>query len=213
MRSFALLMAAICGMIFAAASAAAEEQASGKVDLAKAQQIASQVCAACHGSDGNSVAAANPTLAGQPAQYIALQLQHFKAGVRPSPIMAGMVANLTPEDMTALGVYFSQQKPKGSVAKNKELAQKGQKLYRGGRSNAVPACSACHGPDGSGMPAQYPRLSGQSVDYVYDQLKKFKNGERGNNDKDASGRIMTAVAAKLSDEDMHALAEYAAGLH
>ena len=63
------------------------------------------------------------------------------------------------------------------------------------------------------MPAQYPRLSGQSVDYVYDQLKKFKNGERGNNDKDASGRIMTAVAAKLTDEDMHALAEYAAGLH
>jgi cytochrome c553 len=214
MRSFALPRAVVYGILLVAGTAAAEEQPAGKVDLAKAQQIVSQVCAACHGNDGNSVASANPSLAGQPAQYIALQLQHFKSGIRPNPIMAGMSAALTPEDMTALGAYFSQQKPKGSVAKNRDLADKGQKIYRGGRANdALPACSACHAPDGAGMPAQYPRLSGQSSDYVYDQLKKFKSGERGNNDKDASGRIMTAVAARLSDEDMHALAEYTAGLH
>lgn len=212
MRRVTLLTAATLWSMFAFEAVAAEE-AGGKVDLAKAQQTVAQICSGCHGADGNSIVPVNPSLAGQPAQYITTQLEHFKAGIRANPIMTGMAASLTPEDTRALGLFFAQQKPKGSVAKDKQLAEKGQKLYRGGKSDAsLPACSSCHAPDGAGIPAQFPRLSGQSPDYVYDQLKKFKNGERGNNDKDPNGKIMAAIAAKLSDDDMHALAEYAAGL-
>jgi cytochrome c553 len=193
--------------------ACAAEPPPAKPDLAKAQQTVTQVCSACHGMDGNSPAAANPSLAGQPAQYLTAQLQKFKAGIRVNPVMSAMAAPLSPEDMQALGVYFSQQSPKGGAAKNRELAQKGQQLYRGGRSETgLPACSACHAPDGGGIPAQFPRLSGQWSDYVYDQLKKFKSGERGGNEKDANGKIMMTISAKLSDDDMKSLAEYASGL-
>jgi cytochrome c553 len=206
-----VVTASVC--LFATLNAVAADVADANAPLPRAQQIVNQVCATCHAADGNSVVPTNPILAGQHARYVATQLDHFKSGVRSNPIMAGMAASLTAEDMGALGTYFSQQKRKGSVAKNLELATQGQKLYRGGRPDAaIPACAACHGPDGAGIAVQYPRLAGQSVDYTYDQLKKFKAGERGNSDKDPNGRVMMSVAAKLSDADMRAVAEYLAGL-
>ena len=97
-----LLLAIIVGTWPAAVALAAEEPAA-KPDLAKAQTIVNQVCAACHGADGNSPTAVNPSLAGQPAAYVALQLAHFKAGIRANPVMQGMAAALTPEDMGSLG--------------------------------------------------------------------------------------------------------------
>ena len=197
-------------------SGGASAEVAGKPDLAKAQQIVNQVCAACHGADGNSPSPANPNLAGQAAQYITLQLEHFKSGVRNSAVMAGMVATLTPEDMRALGAYFAQQKPKASAAKDRNLVLAGQKVYRGGNATTgLPACSACHSPTGVGIPSRYPRLSGQYADYTYTQLKAFKAGERGN-DKDGtdvSGKVMTQVATRMSDAEMQAVAQYAAGLH
>ena len=197
-------------------SGAASAEVAGKPDLAKAQQIVNQVCAACHGADGNSPSPANPNLAGQGAQYITLQLEHFKSGVRNSAVMAGMVATLTPEDMRALGAYFAQQKPKASAAKDRNLVLTGQKVYRGGNAaTALPACSACHSPTGVGIPSRYPRLSGQHADYTYTQLKSFKAGERGN-DKDGTdvnGKVMSQVATRMSDAEMQAAAQYAAGLH
>jgi len=197
-------------------SGAASAEVAGKPDLAKAQQIVNQVCAACHGADGNSPSPANPNLAGQAAQYITLQLEHFKSGVRNSAVMAGMVATLTPEDMRALGAYFAQQKPKASAAKDRNLVLTGQKVYRGGNAaTGLPACSACHSPTGVGIPSRYPRLSGQHADYTYTQLKAFKAGERGN-DKDGTdvnGKVMTQIATRMSDAEMQAVAQYAAGLH
>ena len=197
-------------------SGAASAEVAGKPDLAKAQQIVNQVCAACHGADGNSPSPANPNLAGQGAQYITLQLEHFKSGVRNSGVMAGMVATLTPEDMRALGAYFAQQKPKASAAKDRNLVLTGQKVYRGGNAiTGFPACSACHSPTGVGIPSRYPRLSGQHADYTYTQLKSFKAGERGN-DKDGTdvnGKVMSQVATRMSDAEMQAAAQYAAGLH
>src|SRR6266581_2962932 len=169
-------------------------QAPGaKPDLAKAQQIVSTVCAACHGPDGNSPTTANPNVAGQQAEYITLQLMHFKSGVRANPIMQSMAAPLSPEDMEALGVYFSQQKSKASAAKDRDLVPAGQKLYRGGNAaTSAPACAACHAPNGVGIPSRYPRLSGQHADYVYTQLAAFKSGARGmdKEGKDANGRVM-----------------------
>src|SRR4029434_7803088 len=93
-------------------------QGTGKPDLAKAKQIADTVCAACHGADGNSAIAANPNLAGQGAEYISRQLQHFKAGIRVNAVMQGMAAPLSPEDMTGLGLYYAQQKPKAGTARD-----------------------------------------------------------------------------------------------
>jgi len=208
-----LLLAAVLALGYAAAATA--QTTSARPDLARAQTIVNQVCAACHGTDGNSPTPINPNLAGQPAEYITLQLSHFKAGIRVNPVMQGMAAGLSPEDMKALGAYFSQQRSKGLAAKDATLVTAGQALYRGGEAAAgVPACSACHSPTGAGIPKNYPRLAGQHADYVFAQLKAFKAGERGvdKEGKDINGRIMTAVAAKLTDAQMKALAEYTQGL-
>jgi len=201
----------------AAAGEAAKsgEGEAGKPDLAKAQQIVNQVCAACHGGNGNSPSSANPSLAGQPAEYITLQLAHFKTGIRVNPIMTAMAAPLSPDDMKALGAYFSQQTARTTGAKSAELASTGQKIFRGGSTaNGVPACSACHAANGAGIPARYPRLGGQHADYTLAQLKAFKAGERGmdKEGKDANGRIMVQIAGRMSEADMRAVAEYVAGL-
>ena len=187
----------------------------GKPDLAKAQAIVKEVCVACHGMDGNSPTPVNPNLAGMPAQYISLQLAHFKSGLRVNPVMQGMAANLSAEDMKLLGLYFSAQKPKNMAAKDASLLKAGQRLYRGGDAAAgIPACSACHAPDGVGMPKNYPRLAGQYSDYTYAQLKAFKSGERGSDKdgKDVNGKIMATIAAKMTDGQMKAVAEYTSGL-
>jgi cytochrome c553 len=209
------LFAATTVMSIAAAAQEATQAAVAKPDLAKAGQIAAQVCAACHGADGNSAAAANPNLAGQGADYITLQLMHFKAGVRVNATMQAMAATLSDADMKALGIYFSRQKPKGLGAKDPALVKAGQKLWRGGdEATDVPACAACHSPTGAGIPKNYPRLAGQYADYVYAQLKAFQSGARGADPggKDVNGRIMASIAHDMTDEQMKAVADYAAGL-
>jgi len=183
-----------------------------KPDAAK---IVNEVCAACHGADGNSVQPANPSLAEQPADYITRQLAHFKSDIRPSAIMKGFAAPLSDADMQALGVYFSQQKAKPQAARDPALVKAGQKIYRAGvATTGVPACSGCHSPDGIGIPKNFPRLGGQFADYTYAQLKAFGAGERGNDKagKDVTGRIMHVVAQRMSDSDMKAVAEYMQGL-
>lgn len=188
--------------------------AQDKPQADKAQGIAAQVCAACHGNDGNSTAAANPKIAGQFPEYLYKQLANFKpeAGkkpVRESPIMMPMVANLSEADMKALAAYYAGQKLQPAAAADKDLAALGQKIWRGGNTaSGVPACAGCHGPAGAGMPAQYPRIAGQFAEYTAAQLKAFKEGARAN---DPNG-MMRGVAARMTDREIRAVAEYAAGL-
>jgi cytochrome c553 len=183
-------------------------------DPSKAQNIVTQVCAACHGADGNSMQPANPTLAGQYAEYTLKQLTNFKPhdakpADRANPIMAGMVATLSADDMRNLAAYFEIQKRKPRAARDPQLVKLGQAIYRGGiASRGVAACTACHGPNGSGLPALFPRLAGQYVEYTIAQLKAFRVGERSND----PNRMMRALAEKLSDREIAALAEYIAGL-
>ena len=213
MKQAWMLLAA--GATFAFGVAAQADEGASKPDLAKAKQIVTTVCAACHGADGNSANPAYPSLAGQLAEYSTLQLLHFKSGIRNNAVMAAMVAPLTPEDMRALGAYFAMQTPKGQAAKDPALAVAGQKLFRGGvAANGTPACAACHAPSGVGIPVRYPRLSGQYADYLVAQLQAFKAGERGmdKDGKDVNGKIMSQIAARMSEQDMRAVAEYAAGL-
>lgn len=168
------------------------------------------VCASCHGAHGNSTVANFPKLAGQHATYIYEQLQHFKSGVRKNPIMQGMAAGLSDQDMRDLAVYYAQQKIKPGVA-SKKLVKKGALLYRAGKPKAgVPACSGCHGPSGLGNgAAKYPRLSGQHAAYIASQLKAYRSGKRSNSKR---AKIMTGVADRLTDADIKALASYVSGL-
>jgi cytochrome c553 len=208
LRSCATLL---CGLFL---TAAAYGQGQPKADPARGQQISGQVCAACHGGDGNSPLSPNPILAGQHAEYIQKQLGNFKAqggkpAERPSAVMAGMVANLSADDMRHLGAYFESQKPRPRAARDAELVKQGQAIYRGGiLAKGVAACSACHGPNGAGVPAQFPRLAGQFSEYIAAQLKAFRSGERAND----PNRTMRALAEKLSDREIAAVAEYISGL-
>ena len=191
------------------ALALAEGAPAAKADPAKGQSLASTVCAACHGPDGNSPIPQNPSIAGQHASYLYKQLSDFKAGRRKNAIMAGIVAGLSDEDMRNVAAHYATQKPRPDAAKDRPLAAAGQKLYRGGDSDiGVPACSGCHSPDGAGIPAQYPRLAGQHGDYTTAQLQSFRSGDRGN---DPNG-MMRTIAARLSDKEIAALADYIAGL-
>lgn len=198
-----LLVAASLGQL---ATAEAAEQAA-KADTA--EQIVTKVCSACHAADGNSSTPANPVLAGQHAEYIAKQLANFKAGERKNPVMLGMASSLSPEDMKNLGKYFQQQKVKPRAAKDAEQARLGQQIYRGGiMAKGIAACTSCHGPNGAGIPAQYPRIAGQYAEYTVSQLNAFRIGERAND----PNKMMRTVAARLSDAEIRAVAEYISGL-
>ena len=173
----------------------------------KAGQTKSATCVACHGVDGNSAVPMYPSIAGQSASYIAKQLADFKSGLRVDPVMAGMVAALTEEDMKDLGAYFAVQAAKaGSGETNAE----GHKLYFGGDSaKGITACIACHGVKGKGMQqAAFPAVAAQSKDYLKKQLTSFRDGSRAND----NSSIMRNIAIKLSDAQIDALAQYMSGL-
>ena len=205
--ALAVLMAACFSVI-------AAEEAKVKPDLAKAKKIAETVYVACHNVDGNSVIPANPILAGQGPDYLFKQLSEFKAAdgkpaVRNNPIMAGMAAPLSVEDMKSLALYFSQQKPKPAAATDVKLVAAGKTLWRKGDfERGIPACAGCHGAAGAGVPAQYPRLSGQHAEYTETQLKNFRSEERSNDPE----KMMRTIADKLSDKQIKAVADYIAGL-
>jgi len=205
MRFRLALVAAICAVIAPLAVA----QPAAKAEPAQAQAIVTKVCAACHASDGNSASSANPVLAGQHADYTAKQLANYKSGERKNPVMLGMTAALTPQDMKNLGAYFESQKPKTRAAKNVELVKLGRQIYRGGiMDKGVAACSSCHGPSGAGVPAQYPRVAGQFAEYTLAQLQAFRLGERTND----PNQMMRVISARLSDLEIKAVSEYIAGL-
>jgi cytochrome c553 len=207
-RAWALLGFVMC----AAPLAGAEQQA--KADSAKGQSIANKVCAACHGADGNSPTPANPKLAGQIPEYIQKQLGNFKSvpgkkAERENPIMGGMAAGLSAEDMRDVAAYFAAQSPKPGAAKHPETLALGRKIWRGGDpAKGVPACAACHGAAGAGLPAQYPRLAGQYPEYIEVQLKAFRAAERRND----ANKMMQSIASRMSDPEIRAVADYISGL-
>lgn len=193
---------------------AAVAQGVVKGDPAKAQTIVTQVCVACHAADGNSAIPANPSLAGQHPEYTYKQLRNFKPqGGKPAErnngVMAGMVANLSDDDMKNLAAYFATQKPKSRTARDAALAKQGETIYRGGiQAKGVAACASCHAPNGAGMPAQFPRVAGQHAEYTAAQLTAFRIGQRAND----PAQMMRMIAAKMSDQEIKAVSEYIAGL-
>jgi cytochrome c553 len=207
-------LVAIALAVSAAVSWAATATAPGKIDLAAGQKIAGEVCAACHGADGNSTSPANPKLAGQHADYLVKQLHNFKAqpgaasAERQNAVMAGFAATLSEADISNVAAWFAAQKLKPSVARNKDAVELGQKIYRAGLAEKnIPACAGCHAPNGSGIPAQYPRLQGQYADYTEAQLVAMRQGGTRHNSVQ-----MTTIATRLTDREIKAVADYIAGL-
>lgn len=203
-----------CAGAAAAAMSAFAAEMPAKADLAKGQTIAAQACAACHAADGNSPTSANPSLAGQIPEYLEKQLVNFKPAQskkpdRENPMMMGMSMPLSAEDMRNVAAYYAAQASKGGAARNKDTLALGRKLWRGGdTARGVPACASCHGATGAGVPAQYPRIAGQYAEYTEAQLKAFRSGARTND----SNKMMRTIASRMNDEEIKAVADYAAGL-
>lgn len=180
---------------------------------AAAGQAKAAVCAACHTVDGNSVDPLYPKIAGQHADYIAQQLALFKSGKRMNPIMLGITATLTEQDMLDLAAYFATQEPSPGLA-DEVLVTVGQQIYRSGDAKrGIPACMACHGPTGRGNPASgYPAIANQHAQYSADLLRRFRGGAVYGEEADAKAKIMSQVAVSLTDAEIEALASYLQGL-
>ncbi len=177
---------------------------------ATAGKTKSATCAGCHNADGNSANPSWPKLAGQHQKYIAKQLMDFKSGkTRSDPLMAGQVAALSPTDMQDLAAYFSSQKIVAGQADAK-LAELGAKIFKGGNSaSGVAACMSCHGPSGKGNPlANFPSLAGQHATYLVKALNDFKTSVRKND----AGKMMQNIAAKMTDQEIKAVASYIQGM-
>lgn len=167
------------------------------------------VCAACHGMTGSSINPEWPSIAGQPAAYIVAQLKQFQQGTRVDPLMTPMAVPLSEADMADLAAHFAQQTPTGHEADPSNW-KAGERLFRGGdAARGIPACIACHGPQGRGnVPAGYPALRAQYAVYTYKHLQAFAAGTR----KSVGNDIMHDIASRLTDEEMRALASYTQGL-
>lgn len=168
------------------------------------------VCAGCHNADGNSPLAINPKIAGQGAKYLAKQLHDFKSGARENATMKPMADMLSDEDIQNVAAFYATQKVQ-HMAVEEKFIEPGQKLYRDGDADRdVPACIACHGPSGNGMPsAGFPALGGQHAEYTKAQLLAFRDGKRDND----ANNVMRDVVRKMSDEQIEAISKYLAGLH
>ena len=200
-------MKLLASLLTAAAVAVPALPALAAPDLAKGQATYEGVCVACHGEAGKSVLAENPVLAQQHPEYLVKQLQEFKSDKRANAIMKGFSSMLTDEDMVNVSAWLAQQKATPGMATNKDLVALGERIFRGGiQDRNIAACAGCHSPNGVGIPAQYPRLSGQHAQYTVTQLKAFRDGSRTNNQQ------MMDVAAKLNDKEIQAVSDYIAGL-
>lgn len=195
----AFLSLAFLSLILCGTGAAADGQAK------------TAVCMACHGADGNSVNPIWPNLAGQHSQYIVAQLKAYKSGARENASMAPMAAGLEEADMNEIGAFYAAQSTKIAALGEDEDINAAQQLYRGGdRERGIPACMACHGPNGAGnAAAQYPALRGQHAEYTIAQLEAYRDGSRATDPQS----MMRTIAARMSDQDIKEIARYISALH
>jgi cytochrome c553 len=205
----------VASLALGSIAGAAEAQHPAKPDAAKGATLYESgdtarglpACLSCHGANGNSSIAVNPKLSSQIEAYTHKQLVDFTTPQRVNPVMTTYAKMLTDEEKRNVAAYLAVQKTKQGAAKNKDTIELGRKIYRGGIADkGVAACASCHGAAGAGIPVQYPRLAGQQQDYTVAQLVNFRTGARTNSPQ------MTALAQRLSDAEMKAVADYIAGL-
>ena len=192
--NYRLVLPGLLSLLLLCAGAQAQDVAAGKKKA--------EACAACHGADGNSPAGAFPSLAGQSARYIYLQLRDYKEGRRKNPMMSAVATGLEKQDMHDLAAYFASQK------QNRVVFMPDPARIKAGAAKAEESlCAMCHL---GGMKGQneIPRLAGQHPEYITTQLKNFKARERTN---DAGN--MTSLAQTLSEDDMENLAHWIHSLY
>ena len=203
------LIILVSGSVYAA-SEKAEIKAVKRGDPQAGSELVT-TCAGCHGADGNSIVGQWPTLAGQRESYTLAQLIHVQKGERMIESMMGLLDNYSEDQLRDIAAFYAAQEVKVGQADsiNFEL---GQRIYRAGNlSNGVPACTGCHGPQGKGVEsAGYPMLSGQKAEYVVTSLVAYKNGERVHS---SNAKIMQGIAARLTTEEIRAVANYVSGLY
>lgn len=211
-RRFLVVLAAVFGA-GSLMTAGAQLKSAAKIDPKRGQQIANQLCATCHNADGNSTIPGNPRLAQQHGDYLYKQLVDYTARqgqqrpARENAIMNGFASQLSDEDKRSVAAWFASQAAKPGTARSKATLELGQLIWRAGLPEKdVPACAGCHGPAGSGIPSQYPRLSAQHAEYTETTLKAFRDGTRRNN------QPMQDIASRLSDTEIKAVADFAMGL-
>lgn len=170
------------------------------------------VCHACHGEDGNATIEGYPNLAGQNEKYLLHQMELMRSGERVVPLMLGQLENKTDEELAEMARYYAALPGRIGQA-SPELLELGEKIYRGGiLKKEVAACTACHSPFGNGNSlAGFPRISGQPVEYTITALKEYREGER-TSDEDYNG-MMRDIAARLTDTEIAAVANYITGLY
>ena len=171
----------------------------------------SQTCAACHGSDGNSTNPEWPTLAGQHAKYLSVTLHAYQDGTRTDVLMSGQTSALNDDDIEDLAAYYATQTPKRRTA-DPALVALGERIYRGGdKERGISACMACHGPSGRGNPASgYPSLAGQHATYTKNQLTQYRANERQSDIQ--LNQVMRSTTARMTEEEIKAVASYIQGL-
>lgn len=194
---------------------------------AKAGATKAGTCAACHGLDGNPTDPQYPRLAGQSERYIAHQIALFKSGERNTGMAAVMkpfADALTAQDARDVGAYFATQKAGAGVADDtliatgpnagKKFFEVGQQLFRNGdASRGIPACMACHGPDGAGNPGPaYPHIAGQQAAYTQRRLEEYRAGTTIQRDPHLFN-VMAGIARQLTDEEIGSVSSYLQGLH
>jgi cytochrome c553 len=175
-----------------------------------AARVTETACVPCHGVGAAAAQAAPnfPKLDGQQAAYLEKQLREYKSGKRKTQVMAPIVAALKKQQISGMAKHFASQAAARGAAQNTQLATAGKALYEeGNRATGVPGCVGCHMPDGAGH-ERYPRLAGQPPAYIVQQLTDFKSGIRTND----PAHVMRAVAGRLTDDEVKAVAEYLGGL-
>lgn len=195
--------------VFCCALAAGLSQsagAQGGADAKAGGEKYQTTCASCHGVNGASVIPSQPILAGQHPEYLSEQTRLYRDGGRKNAVMGAMAKGLSDEEIDNISAFLAAQTPVIAGAADMDLARSAESLYRGGDiARGVPACAACHGPAGAGIPPEYPRLSGQHAEYVAVTLREYASGAREND-------IMRVISLRLSEDEILALAEYISGL-
>lgn len=197
----------VLSFCFLAALISVNAFAAGDIEAGRSKAA---MCAGCHGPNGNSQNPVWPKLAGQHAFYIEKELRDFQNKSRNDATMAPMVIGLSAVDIENIAAFFASV-PSTVEAASADKIKLGEKLYRGGKvDNGLPACIACHGPNGAGSaPARFPRIGGQHAAYLEKALKDFKSETRDNDHQ----AMMRDIAGRMSNKEIEAVSSYISGLH
>lgn len=183
----------------------------GASPAAAAPPAGLSTCVACHGAQGEGSSSGIPRLAGQDPGYLSKSLAAFKAGTRASATMQPIAGTLDDAQIAALAAWFATQQAarvETVAGASPDQLRAGEQLAQRGSAD-VPACFACHGAQGEGNGARFPRLAGQPASYVAARLREFQLRAQQTTPQPGS---MTAVAALLSPQQLEDAAAYLATL-